>query len=142
MRLKIMRNYRQRKFANRIMGGRKLRAADTNGLKILVDRVGDIDVYEDDFEQGELKQINSFEFNVKGQYNSAEELSDFMLSEGVLYTSDTVDENLDRPSDYQERLWRNGKLMLYSANLRLPVKVVSDIHEMTYEEADMFGFDR
>ena len=152
-----MKNYRQRKLASRILGGgRKLLAVDTSGLKIVVSKKGTIDFCEDSYEHGELAEVSYTDFDVRGIYNSPEELvkaiqsntgmyyglepSDFGFYDGAIETSDLVDKDNSQPSEEQKELWRKGELKLYAAYLWLPVEVVSDRHEMTEEEAKAFGF--
>lgn len=103
-----------------------------------------------------MDEVSLMDFDVRGIYNSAEELvkaiqnstgmyyglepSNFGFYDGAIETSDLVDNDNNQPSEEQKEFWRKGELKLYSAYLWLPVEVVSDRHEMTEEEAKAFGF--
>ena len=43
-------------------------------MKILVTKKGTVDCYEDDYENGEGDFVNSWDFDVRGEYDSAEDL--------------------------------------------------------------------
>lgn len=140
-----MREYIQRKFANRIMGGKKLRAADTNGLKIVVSEEGNIYLYLWD-KNGVMVDETIEVFDVRGVYNSAEELIRAIQSNTKMYydlePSDFVfyRGGLKSKTVEQKELGTVEGIRLYNAHLWLPLEVVSDKHSMTKEEAEAFGF--
>ena len=129
-------------------------------MKIIVNQPGTIDVIEDDWNGGYLEQINVWDFNVDGTYNSAEELieriqnatgmffgfkpADFMLNDfngySMLTTSQMVNVDNDKPTEAEYEDWKKGKIKLYSADLSLPV-MVGELRDMSREDADEFGFD-
>ena len=125
-------------------------------MKILVTKKGYIDCYEDDYEQGELGFVNQWDFDVRGEYDTAEDLikaiqkatylfdgykvSDFGFVDGRIQSSDLVDDESQAADKKDIELWKKGEKTLYSANLDLALECVSDKHEMTDEEAEEFGF--
>ena len=155
MRLKVMKEYRQRKLANRIMGGKKLRAADTNGLKIVVSQPCMVDFDRNYYDNGNVATLDHENFYVGGIYNSAEELvkaiqnktgmfyrlkpSEFIFHSGAIRASELVTRFKTQPSNEEIENWKKGS-ELYTLNLWLLVDVVSDKHRMTEEEAKAFGF--
>jgi|LSQX01.2.fsa_nt_gb hypothetical protein len=102
--------------------------------KILVESVW-VDVYEVDFERGELDHVNSFDIDIPNiyTYNSIDEMMDVLLVvfgydlsevgyeifEGKLVTSFIVDENNEKPADYKLEEWENGERTLYTAHVRV-----------------------
>ena len=45
-------------------------------MKILVTKKGIVECYEDSYEEGELDYANSWDFDVRGEYDSAEDLTE------------------------------------------------------------------
>lgn len=124
-------------------------------MKILVTKKGVVDCYEDDYENGEGDFVNSWDFDVRGEYDSAEDLikaivketylfdfkvDKFSFTDGAIQTSDLVDKESIKADKYDIELWKKGEKTLYSANMWLPLECVSDKHEMTEDEAEEFGF--
>ena len=124
-------------------------------MKILVTHKGSVECYEDVYEMGEGKYAGSWDFDIRGEYDSAEDLikaiqketglfdfgiEEFGFMHGAIQTSDLVDEESMIPSKSDIKAWENGEKMLYIANLWLPLECVSDKHEMTDDEAEEFGF--
>ena len=124
-------------------------------MKILVTKKGTVDCYEDDYENGEGDFVNSWDFDVRGEYDSAEDLIkaivketylfDFKVDEfsfmgGAIQTSDLVDKESIKADKHDIELWKKGEKTLYSANMWLPLECISDKHKMTDDEAEEFGF--
>ena len=124
-------------------------------MKILVTKKGVVECYEDDYENGEGDFANSWDFDVRGEYDSAEDLikaivketylfdfkvDEFGFMDGAIQTSDLVDEESIKADKHDIELWKKGEKTLYSANMTLPLECVSDKHEMTDDEAEEFGF--
>lgn len=125
-------------------------------MKILVTKKGTIDCYVDDYENGEGDYANSWDFDVRGEYDSAEDLikaiaketylfdfgiKDFVFTDGAIQTTDLVDEESIKADKHDIELWKKGEKILYSATMYLPLECVSDKHEMTEDEAEEFGFE-
>lgn len=125
-------------------------------MKILVTKKGSVECYEDDYEKDdEGKFAGRWDFDVRGEYDSAEDLikaiykntglfdfgvEDFGFIDGAIQTNDLVDEESMKPSKSDIEAWENGEKILYIANLWLPLECVTDKHEMTEDEAEEFGF--
>ena len=124
-------------------------------MKILVTKKGIVECYEDSYEEGELGYANSWDFDVRGEYDSAEDLikaivkatylfdfdvEEFGFTDGAIQTSDLVDEESIKADKHDIELWKKGEKTLYSATMWLPLECVSDKHEMTDDEAEQFGF--
>ena len=124
-------------------------------MKILVTKKGVVDCYEDSYEEGELGYARSWDFDVRGEYDSAEDLikaivketylfdfkvDEFIFTDGAIQTSDLVDEESIKADKHDIELWKKGEKTLYSANMWLPLECILDKHEMTDDEAEEFGF--
>lgn len=124
-------------------------------MKILVTKKGVVDCYEDSYEEGELGYARSWDFDVRGEYDSAEDLikaivkatylfdfkvDEFIFTDGAIQTSDLVDEESIKADKHDIELWKKGEKTLYSANMWLHLECISDKHEMTDDEAEEFGF--
>lgn len=124
-------------------------------MKILVTKKGVVDCYEDSYEEGELGYARSWDFDVRGEYDSAEDLikaivketylfdfkvDEFIFTDGAIQTSDLVDEESIKADKHDIELWKKGEKTLYSADMRLHLECISDKHEMTDDEAEEFGF--
>jgi hypothetical protein len=124
-------------------------------MKILVSKKGTVDCYVDDYENGEGDFVNSWDFDVRGEYDSAEDLikaivketylfdfkvNEFVFEGGSITTSDLVDEENVQADKKDIELWKKGEKTLYSANMWLPLECVYDKHRMTDDEASHFGF--
>lgn len=126
-------------------------------MKILVTKTGWVDIYEDDYNKGEGDFVNQWDVDVRGEYDSVEELlkaiqnktylfengnlQNCLFIDGDLLLDDEVNVNNETPTDAEIEDWKNGETMLYAARLRLPLEVVSDKHAMTAEEAEQFGLE-
>lgn len=134
---------------------RAINAAELSGNKILVRSKAYVDVSEDDYEQGVGNYVNQWDFDVRGEYASAQELvkaianksyvfseniEDYYFLDGSLHTSATVDGYNYIPTEDQIEAWKRGEEMLYIADLYLPLEVGS-VHDMTDEEAETFGLE-
>lgn len=126
-----------------------------DGIKILVTSKAYVDVAVDDYEQGQLDFVNSWDFDVRGEYGSAEELvkaiarnsgvfsdkvEDYSFFDGTIQTSAFVNNDNEEPSKAEIEAWKNGGETLYDASLVLRLDCVMDEHEMTEDEAEAFGF--
>ena len=124
-------------------------------MKILVTKKGVVDCYEYSYEEGELGYASSWDFDVRGEYDSAEDLikaivketylfdfkvDEFIFTDGAIQTSDLVDEESIKADKHDIELWKKGEKTLYSANMWLHLECISDKHEMTDDEAEEFGF--
>ena len=124
-------------------------------MKILVTKKGVVDCYEYSYEEGELGYARSWDFDVRGEYDSAEDLikaivketylfdfkvDEFIFTDGAIQTYDLVDEESIKADKHDIELWKKGEKTLYSANMWLHLECISDKHEMTDDEAEEFGF--
>ena len=125
-------------------------------MKILVTTKGVIETSEDDYEKGMGDYVNSWDFDVRGEYDSAEDLikaikketylfddydiKDFSFYDGSITTSAIVDEDNMTADKRDIEEWKKGEKMLYIADMYLSLECVSDKHEMTDDEAEEFGF--
>ena len=132
-----------------------IKAATENGAKILVRSNAFVDIMEDDYEQGATgSYINQWDFDVRGEYDSAQalvdaieknsyvfsnNLQDYYVLDGALHTSATVDNDNEIPSDSQIEAWRRGEETLYKAGMYLSLEIGA-VHDMTDDEAESFGF--
>ena len=146
---------KNRVIANRSMRNRRrIMAATAGGLKIIVRSKGYVEVYEDSYEQGEGAYVNGWDFDVRGTYDTFQDLIDaienatycftnrpdnYVFLDGTIQTDAIVDEDNEEPSDRQLQAWKRGEYELYAARLVLPIEVGAESHEMTEEEAEMFG---
>lgn len=130
---------------------RSVTAATQAGMQIIVNSKGWVDVYEDDYEQGEGAHVNTWEADVRGTYSSIQELinqissygfssnlEDYGFIDGRIFTDAMVDADGDEPSEAQIEAWKRGKEQLYAARFDLPVSV-GDIRRMTEEDAEALG---
>lgn len=126
-------------------------------MKIVVNQPGAIEIYEDDWNEGEGDFINEWSFNIEGTYRSAEELieriqnvtgmfldhrpEDFIIeTPGRLWTDEIVNFDNEKASRDEIERWKRGEIELYKADMYLEVYVVSDIREIEFSDADEFGF--
>lgn len=126
-------------------------------MKLVVKKPGSIEVYEDNYNEGEVDLVNGWTFDVQGEYDSAEELieriqnatgmfydnnpEDFFIDDfGRLLTNEFVDFDNAKASQYEIERWKRGEIKLYNAEMYLEVYVVSDIRKIEYSDADEFGF--
>ena len=99
-------------------------------MKILVTKKGVVECYEDSYEEGELDYASSWDFDVRGEYDSAEDLikaivkatylfdfkiDEFVFTDGAIQTSDLVDEESIKADKHDIELWKKGEKTLYSA---------------------------
>ena len=126
-----------------------------DGIKILVTSKAMVDVAVDDYEQGEGDFVNSWDFKIPSDYDSAEDLvyaiarnsgvfsdkvEDYVFLDGSIQTDALVNNDNEEPSKAEIEAWKNGEETLYNAHLYLSVSCVMDEHEMTDDEAEAFGF--
>ena len=122
--------------------------------KIIVSERGFVDVYEDSYESGQGNQVNSWDFDVRGEYDTFEELvaaidkvlyfgltsNDYVFIDGSIQSSASVDVNNYPADDNDFELFKRGELNLYIADVWLPLDV-GDTHVMTEDDASSFGID-
>ena len=124
-------------------------------MKIIVNTKAYVDITRDDYEQGALDYVNSWDFDVRGEYDDIQSLidaisvnsyvfssmlSDYYFLDGSLHTSATVNNDNEIPTESEIELWKRGEENLYIADLYLPLSVGS-VHDMTEDEASAFGLD-
>ena len=141
--------------SNKINKRRAITAAEgLNDMKIIVKSEAFVDITVDDYEQGALNMVNSWDFDVRGEYDTLQELidriadesyvfsnniADYYYMDGRIGTSAMVDADNSVPTDDQYEAWKRGEETLYIADLYLPLEVGGGSHEMTEEEAEAFG---
>ena len=141
--------------SNKINKRRAITAAEgLNDMKIIVKSKAYVDIAVDDYEQGALNLVNSWDFDVRGEYDTLQELidriadesyifsnniADYYYMDGRIGTSAMVDADNSVPTDGQYEAWKRGEENLYIADLYLSLEVGGGSHEMTEEEAEAFG---
>ena len=120
--------------------------------KIFVNDKGFVDVNEDDYTRGEGDHVNSWDFDIRGQYDSINDLlnalnkelywdiklDDVYFLDGYLQGSAEVDVNNELADERDFEAFKNGEVDWYIASFWVPLKI-GDIHDMTEEEAESFG---
>lgn len=117
---------------------------------------GDISVYEDSYEEGEGKHVQTYELDIKGKYSLKElmkQLSYYGYSENPkdYYFSDvngyssiesdcTQNENGEEPSKSEVESWKKGEITLYNAHLFAHIYEIG-VHDVSHEDAKEIGFD-
>ena len=138
--------------ANSKMSRRRITAATESGMKIYVDGKAVVDVYEDDYNEGEGDYVNGWDFDIRGAYDTIQQLvnklaeygfsenpDDYVFLDGTIQSDAFQDADGMEPSDADIEAWKRGEIQLYNAHLVLPLGVGSAIHQMTEEEAEAFG---
>jgi len=126
----------------------------TKGYKLTL-KSWDADVYEDDYNEGEGKNVNSFNEKVNKSFSSGEELlkyiSDFVLyhplkkedysimDDGRIVTSVLVDEDNSSASAREVEEWKNGNKKLYSANYNFYVTLTQEKTPSADELSKLLG---
>ena len=150
--MKVKRShFKQSVKASAYAGKRSIMAAAGAGMQIIVNSKAYVDVYEDDYEQGEGAHVNTWEADVRGTYRSIQDLvnaisqygfsdnvSDYGYIDGRIFTDAMVDVDNDEPSAAQIEAWKRGEEQLYAARFDVTVNV-GDVHPMTEEEAESLG---
>lgn len=122
--------------------------------KIIVSERGFVDVYEDSYESGQGDHVNSWDFDVRGEYDTFEDLvsaidkvlyfglnaDDYVFIDGSIQSSASVDADNYPADDNDFELFKRGELALYIADVYLAVNV-GDTHVMTPDEAESFGIE-
>lgn len=124
-------------------------------MKILVTKKGYVECYESDYDEGEGNYVTTWDFDVRGEYDTAQDLikaivkctglfdfgiEEFGFIDGAISTTDLVDGESMLADKKQIELWKKGELKLYDAVMYLPLECVMDKHAMTEDEAEEFGF--
>lgn len=126
----------------------------TKGYKLTL-KSWDADVYEDDYNEGEGKNVNSFDEKVNKSFSNGEELlkyiSDFVLyhplkkedysimDDGRIVTSVLVDEDNSSASAREVEEWKNGNKKLYSANYNFYVTLTQEKTPSADELSKLLG---
>ena len=122
--------------------------------KLIVSEKGYVDVFKDSYENGQGSYVSSWEFDVRGEYDTFEELvsaidnvlyfgltsNDYVFVNGSIESTASVDANHYPADDNDFELFKRGELDLYIADVYLAVNV-GDTHVMTYDEAASFGIN-
>lgn len=110
----------------------------SGNVKIRIDSIN-VDVYEDSYEEGEGKFVNSYtRTDFKGELVSPHQLipilheqvylsndpSDYSIYEGVIFTSQLITRNGDTASESEKERWKKGDLELFSENTNIKVSIV------------------
>jgi hypothetical protein len=118
-----------------------------SGAKIRIDSV-DIDVYEDSYEEGEGRNVNSHSRNdlvgkliepskllnfLSDELYTTNEPSDYSIMDGAIFTSQLIDDDSSTATERQKTEWKKGNLTLYSENIRIGVSIIRPT-ETTDEE--------
>ena len=118
-----------------------------SGAKIRIDSVY-IDVYEDSYEEGEGRKVNSYPRNelvgkliepskllnfLSDELYTTNEPSDYSIMDGAIFTSQLVDEDSNTATEREKTEWKKGNLTLYSENIRIGVSIIHPT-ETTDEE--------
>jgi len=109
-----------------------------SGAKIRVDSVS-IDVYEDSYEEGEGKNVNSYSRNelegkilnpnqlvkfLHDELYTSDEPTNYSILDNAIFTSQLVDEDGSKASESEIDQWKKGNLNLYSENIRIGVSII------------------
>lgn len=119
---------------------------------IIIESKGFVDITEDDYEQGALDFVNQWDFDVRGTYDTLDELLSALNRElpwkvdadnvsfydGYLRTEAMVDNDNYQADDSDIESWKRGETKLYIADAYVPI-LVGDVHTMTDKEAEEFG---
>jgi len=117
---------------------RMLKEEDTSTGKVYVLKRYDVTVHEDDYEEGEGKQVNQWSEKVNEEFSSVNSMIDYInqnviytnykkenfeYEDGVLWTDVLVDSEGLSPSESEKKSWQQGKTKLYNAHYKFDVKV-------------------
>ena len=152
----MVRRLRECKNYDGVHGRRRLTESNLSSeIVLIVKSKAYVDITEDDYEQGALDTVNSWDFDVRGTYRNAKELvsaiakesfvfsedvNDYYILDGALHTSAMVDNDNYAPDEEQVDAWKRGEEKLYIADMYLPIEVGCASHDITDDEAEMFGF--
>ena len=139
---------------------RRLRESrgDFEDYKLLVNGSGWATVHVDDYEQGEGKFVNEWDFDIRGTYDSVESLIaevsaltgctstdtkdwGLLVDNGTLCTNCLVDEDNLLADNRQIEKWKRGEYALYICDVYVPVMIISDPRAVTEEDADLMGVE-
>lgn len=125
------------------------------GVKFVVNKKCYVDVYEDSYEEGELDYANGWDFDIRGSYDSLQDIINAVYKETYifskdlkyweydedlgLYTDATVNVENGEPSSSEMKAFKNGEINLYNAHVQFRVEIVSEPHIMTYTEFETFS---
>lgn len=129
---------------------------ETIKRKILVISKANVEICVDDYEQGEGEFVNFWDLDVRGVYDTMEDLinrinkesycftnklENYIYCDNSIQTDSLVDNENLLPSESQIQRWKEGKETLYNAHLSLLLCTIGDIHNMTEDEARKFGLE-
>jgi hypothetical protein len=125
------------------------------GVKFVVNKKCGVDVCEDSYEEGELGYVNSWDFDIRGSYDSLQDIinavykATYVFSKDLkyweydedlgLYTDATVNVEYEEPSSSEMKSFKNGEINLYNAHVQFEVEIVSEPHIMTNTEFETFS---
>lgn len=125
------------------------------GVKFLVNNKCYVDVFEDSYEEGELGYVNGWDFDIRGSYDSLQDIINAVYKETYifskdlkywgygeelgLYTDATVNVENEEPSSSEMKSFKNGEINLYNAHVQFEVEIVSEPHIMTNTEFETFS---
>lgn len=120
-------------------------------------KYAEVEVYEDNYENGEGEYVNGWNLSIKGKtFKSLSEIVDAVSNEEYIFSDDKknwiymdgrlltdalVDVNNEEPDEADIQMWRNGDLELFVARLDIAVEVYDEAHDLTEEEAEEEGFE-
>ena len=115
----------------------------------------DADVYEDDYNEGEGKQVNSFGERVNKSFSTAEDFFKYInnsvlytdmdkeyydiMDDGRIVTSLLVDVDNSPASKSEIEEWKNGNLKLYSASYDFYVTLTKEKEPTADELSELLG---
>lgn len=115
----------------------------------------DVTVYEDDYNEGQGKQINSNNVKVNKSFNNGKDLLKYIMDhiiystvdnndfsafeDGRIVVSTLVDENNTPASTGQIERWKKGELMLYIADHDIYVTLIDERIPTTAELSELIG---
>lgn len=153
----MIKKFRECKNYDGVSGRRRLTESNLSSeIVLIVKSKAYVDITEDDYEQGALDTVNSWDFDVRGTYRNAKELvsaiakesfvfsedvNDYYILDGALHTSAMVDNDNYVPDEEQVDAWKRGEEKLYIADMYLSIEVGCASHDITDDEAEMFGFN-
>jgi hypothetical protein len=109
-----------------------------DGAKIRIDSIY-VDVYEDSYEEGEGRNVNSYSRNelvgkilnpkdlikfLNDELYTSDDPSDYSIMDGAIFTSQLVDVDGSKASQSEIERWKKGDFELFSENIRIAISVV------------------
>jgi hypothetical protein len=137
-----------------VFNERMAKGGNLNGMELHI-RNYFTDVYEDDYEQGEGKNVNSLSEQINKSFTSGEELLNYIKNNilysynayfhidenGMLYASQLVDEEMSVASNSQIERWKKGQEKLYNANYSFEITKIKQEILSQEELSEILGVD-